>query len=139
MSDELTLVEILGEDDTPPSAPGVHDAIAARLASIVGPDRSSGRFDLHLNDDPAWVSEMLRIHAGRSIGVGATWIRFVDPVTETGLLAVVHCPNPFGEADMIVVSDGRMLTRSVIRDLCSWAFLGLGLLRIVVRTHAHDS
>jgi len=27
----------------------------------------------------------------------------------------------------------------VIRDLCSWAFLGLGLLRIVVRTHAHDT
>lgn len=139
MSDDLTLVEILGEEDAslPPGC--VHDVIAARLSSIIGPDRSSGRFDLHLKDDPVWVAEMLRAHAGRVIGAGATWIRFVDPVAQTGLLAVVHCPNPLGEAEMILVSDGRMLTRNVIRDLCSWAFLGLGLLRIVVRTHAQDT
>lgn len=139
MSDDRTLVEILSEDEAAPSAVSIHDAVAARLMEAVGSDLGSGRFEAHLDDAPEWVAEILRIRAGRVMGPGATWLRIVNRETNAGVLAVVHCPNPLGEAEMILVWDTQALTRAVIRDLCSWAFLGLGLLRVVVRIHAHDT
>lgn len=138
MSDDLTLVDVLNEVEAPAAITCAHDAIASRLVDLLGSGNTVGRYEITLNDPPEWVADMLLRGARRTLGVGPTWVRFVDPARGRGLLAVVHCPNPFGEAEMMVVADGGMLSRALIRDLCSWAFLGLGLLRIVVRIHAHD-
>lgn len=138
MPDDMTLAEILGEAEAPASITCAHEAVASRLVGLLGSGNTAGRYEITLNDPPEWVSDMLAKGAGRTLGVGPTWVRFVDPSRRRGFLAAVHCPNPFGEAEMMVVADGGMLSRALIRDLCAWAFLGLGLLRIVVRIHAHD-
>ena len=75
----------------------------------------------------AWVNG-----AGRTLGYEPTWVRFVRPDLDRGALFVLHSPHPDNEAELIVLAEKGVLTRSLIVDVCRWAFFGLGLCRVVV-------
>nr|WP_137831254.1 hypothetical protein [Methylobacterium sp. L1A1] len=135
MSDDRTLVEILDKEAS--SAP-VHDAVAAQIGPLIAQSPTPRRIGCTVGDPVEFVSGFVQ-QVGRGLGHGATWIRFVDEVRGRGLLAVVHCPTVFHEAELIIVAEPGVLSRSVVRDLCRWAFHGLGLLRIVVRVRSSDT
>lgn len=139
MAPDLTLAEILHGTEAPALHPCSHETVAARLGSVVRYVCGSARFACTVSDQPGYVSELLRGYADRSLGDGATWIRFVDEARGRGLLAVLHCPHPALEAELILLGHRGMLTRSLIRGLCRWAFYAVGLRRVVVRVRPFDN
>lgn len=139
MNDDLTLVEILGEDDTPPSVPGVHDAIAARLLAVAGSPDDARRYSITVSDPRAFVVDMVERNTGRAVGPNATWVRYVDKWRGRGLLAVAQPGYANTEADLIVLAEPGVLTRHVLRDLCWWAFRGLGFERVVARLQPSEA
>ena len=134
MPDDMTLAEILGASIT-----CAHEAVASRLGDVIRSVCQTVRFGCTVNDAPAYVADLLGAYAGRTVGAGATWIRFVDEEKGRGLLAVLHGPHPALEAELTLLGHRGMLTRGVIRGLCRWAFYAVGLRRIVVRVRPFDT
>lgn len=139
MPDDLTLVEILGEDDTLSSAAGAHDAIAARLTSLAGEPDDARRYAITVSDPRSFVVDMVERNTGRTVGPNATWVRYLDKWHGRGLLAVAHPSYVNSEADLIVLAEPGVLTRHVLRDLCWWAFNGLGFQRVVARLQPSEA
>ncbi len=101
----------------------------------VAPDigaSTSGRAFLELNDPPqqvaAWVQGMtvaasapLRPGSGSSAAISRGWL-------------VRSLQSQFvGEAELTVLATEGVLTRSMIVDVCRWAFFALEIRRLVVR------
>ncbi|MCJ2093127.1 hypothetical protein MKK67_11555 [Methylobacterium sp. J-072] len=109
-----------------------HERMVQALRPYAQP---TGRAVVELDDRPeqvgAWVNG-----AGRALGYEPTWARFVRPDLGRGALFVLHSPHPDNEAELIVLAEKGVLTRSLIVDVCRWAFFGLGLCRVVVRIPA---
>lgn len=115
-----------------PKPQTLHERMTQFLRPYAQP---TGRTVVDFDDRPeqiaAWVNG-----AGRSLGYEPTWTRYIRPDLGRGALFVVHSPHPDNEAELIVLADKGMLNRPLIVDVCRWAFLGLGLGRIVVRVPA---
>lgn len=97
--------------------------------------RPTGLAVADLDDPPEMVGAWANV-AGRSLGYEPTWARFIRPDLGRGALFVLHSPHPDNEAELIVIAEKGVLTRSLIADVCRWAFFGLGLCRVVVRIPA---
>lgn len=138
-NNDIPLVELLSEDEATSSRPYAHNAIAARLSPLLGKADVSQRF-VSLVDDPRdFVADFVARGAGRTVGVNATWVRIIDRWHGRGLLAVAHPGYVTSEADLIVLAEPGMLIRPVLRDLCVWAFQGLGLQRVVARLQPSEA
>jgi hypothetical protein len=119
--------------DTPSRS--IHDAMVDRMYAegALAPRDPTAILSVEVNDPPALVASWVRDRAGREVGFGATWLRFVRADLGRGLLFLLHNPHQGGEAELVVVAEPGTLTRNVIRHACSWAFLRLQLPRVVVR------
>lgn len=140
---DVDLVELLDEANAGVSGSPAHDVVATTMATVAAGSTGSGRFVFELGDNLATVTAWVREFTGRPLGQGATWVRFRDPARGTGLLAVIHSPLSLtdggGEADLILAGHRGMLARVILRDLCAWAFYGIGLSRLVVRIPVSDT
>ena len=137
--EDLTLEGILrsaGVDPRevwPPAPPTVHEVMAQRIRGAASGVSTSGRLILDLDDPLTQVAAWVRDRAGRPLGSAPTWIRLIRTDLGRGALFVLSSPHPGGEAELTVVLDPGMLTRSAIVDVCRWAFFALEVRRIVVR------
>ncbi|TXN73427.1 hypothetical protein [Methylobacterium sp. WL6] len=144
--DDRTLGEILGvpEWTARPAGEltgGRPDAtqadVAAAVAELPGVANLSNRpVRLELGDTEDVIANWVKIGTGRPLGGQPMWLRFIHVARNRGLVLVVNAPHPCGEADLIVVGEPGVLNRSIIRDVCRWAFWGVGLWRLVARIPA---
>ncbi len=138
--DGLTRAAILGLEEAAPSGLSVHERVADQFKALVPLAEPGARLTVHFDDPPETVAAWVRDGAGRKLGTGATWIRFVRTDLGRGAVFVVHNPHADGEAELIVLAapppkgEPSVLTRQVLREVVAkWAFWGLGLWRLVVR------
>lgn len=130
-----TVAEILAAAENPlPLTP--HEVYCEHMRAAIIGARPPGRSVLELNDTRAFVETWISPATGRALGPGATWIRIVRPDLGHGALFVMDCVHPCREAELTIVSDPRVISRAVIRDVCRWAFYGLRLLRVVLKIPA---
>ncbi|MDP4006516.1 hypothetical protein [Methylobacterium sp. NEAU K] len=137
---DLTLEGILREAGIDPALAfaqpqrqTLHERMTQHLRPYAQP---AGRAVVEFDDRPEQIAAWVHGIAGRSLGYEATWIRCVRPDLGRGALFVLSCPHPDNEAELIVVAEKGMLTRTLVVDACRWAFYGLGLGRVVVRIPA---
>lgn len=137
--DGLSLSAILAREEAAPSGRTVHERVAAQFKSIVPPAEPGARLTVHFDDPEETVAAWVRDGAGRKLGTGATWIRFVRTDLGRGAVFVVHNPHADGEAELIVLAappppgEPSVLTRQVLREVAKWGFWGLGLWRLTLR------
>ena len=137
--DGLTLEGILREAGVDPrevwpsAPPTVHEVMAQRIRGAASGVSTSGRTVLDLDDPLPQVATWVCERAGRPLGSAPTWIRLVRTDLARGALFVLSSPHPGGEAELTVVSDRGMLTRSAIVDAARWCFFALEVRRVVVR------
>lgn len=120
---------------------GRPDATQADVAAAVADLQSVGDVSnrlirLELGDTEEAVANCLKVSVGRLIGERPLWLRYVHVGRDRAILLVVSAPHPCGEADLVVVGHPGVLCRSIIRDVCRWAFWGVGLWRLVARIPA---
>lgn len=131
------LAEILDADACLSRPTSAHDAVAQSLRGHAGADGSAivsgGRIVWTAADSVGLIRQWVFAYTGRDLGTLATWIRFFDPTTEAGLVAVISAPRPGNEAELVVLANPGVLTRSTLRALSRWAFSIIGLCRLVVR------
>lgn len=135
----LSLGAILGLEETAPTGRSVHERMAERFKAIIPPAAPGARLIVDFDDLHATVAGWVRDEAGRELGSGATWIRFVRTDLARGAVFVVHNPHADGEAELIVLAARGALCRQMFSEAAKWAFWGLGLWRLVVRIPADRS
>jgi hypothetical protein len=144
--DDRTLGEILGVPEwtarpvgelTGGRSDATQADVAAAVAELPGVANLSNRpIRLELGDTEDVIANWVKIGTGRPLGGQPMWLRFIHVPRNRGLVLVVNAPHPCGEADLIVVGEPGVLSRSIIRDVCRWAFWGVGLWRLVARIPA---
>lgn len=134
--DGLSLGAILGLEEAAPSGRTVHEVMADQFKAILSPAEPGALRTLHLDDPQALVASWVRDCAGLKLGAGATWVRFVRTDLRRGATFIIHGPRSENEAELIVLAERGVLSRGMIRDVCRWAFWGLGLWRVVVHIPA---
>lgn len=131
-----TVAEIMAAADNPmPLTP--HEVYCEHLRSAIAGSRPTGRSVLELSDTRGAVEAWIGSRTGRQLGTAATWIRIIRPDLDRGALFLIDCLHPCREAELTVVADPGVISRSTIRDVCRWAFYGLHLWRLVVRVPAN--
>jgi hypothetical protein len=134
--DASTLAEILAAPDMPMPFRS-HEDFCEHMQGTMRGNRSVGPSFLELNDPLATVEAWIRSRACRRLGFSPTWIRIVRPDLGHGALFLIDNLHINQEAELTVVAQPGVITRSVIRDVCRWAFRGLRLNRLVMRIPAN--
>jgi len=134
--EDLTLESILRDAGVDPREVWPQSRHQRMVQALRPHAQPTGRTVVEFDDPPEKIAAWVNAMAGRVLGYEPTWIRCIRPDLNRGALFILHSPHPDNEAELIVLADPGMLTRSLIVDACRWAFLGLGLCRVVVRIPA---
>lgn len=94
-----------------------------------GPHRSRYSVTDPIEQVVFWVRE----GTGRALGTMPLWLRIWDAETGRSVLFVLSAPRPGDEAELLVVSNPGALSRQVLRAAAHWAFVIVGLRRVVAR------
>lgn len=138
--EDLTLEGILRDAGIDPVSTLAHprpQSLHEKMALLLRPHaQPTGRAVVEFDDPPEKIATWANAMAGRAVGYEPTWIRVIRPDLGRGALFILHSPHPDNEAELIVIAEKGVLTRTLIVDACRWAFFGLGLCRVVVRIPA---
>ncbi|MCJ2063242.1 GNAT family N-acetyltransferase [Methylobacterium sp. J-088] len=130
--DTSTLADIFAAAGAPMPLTS-HEVFREHMQGAIRGNRPIGLSFLELDDPIATVEAWVGSLAGRRLGYSPTWIRIVRPDLDHGALFLIDNLHVNGEAELTVVAEPGVITRSVIRDVCRWAFRGLRLNRVVAR------
>lgn len=131
-SDASTLADIFAAAGVPVPLTS-HEAFCEHMLGAIRGNRPFGLSCLELNDTRHDVEAWIGSRAGRRLGYSPTWIRIIRPDLGRGALFLIDGLHVNGEAELTVVAEPGVISRSVIRDVCRWAFRGLRLNRLVLR------
>ena len=138
--EDLTLEGVLRDAGVDPASVFARprpQSLHEKMAQLLRPHaQPTGRAVVEFDDPPEKIATWANAMAGRTIGFEPTWIRCIRPDLGRGSLFILHSPHPDNEAELIVIAEKGVLTRTLIVDACRWAFFGLGLCRVVVRIPA---
>ena len=131
-----TVADILAAADVPLPLTS-HEAFCEHMQGAIRGNRPVGLSFLELNDTRCDVEAWIGSRTGRWLGYSPTWIRIVRPDLGRGALFLIDNLHVCREAELTVIAEAGVITRSVIRDVCRWAFRGLRLNRLVMRIPAN--